>query len=123
MLACFCGRNGLRSVQVDRRRDVDRIDLAIAQHVAPIRVPLPRAKLFREGFSQICLRPADGHKLRPWGVAQGWGDAFLCDVATTDKSPSNFCHLRCHVRYALACRLVTEPGAVATALNERIAQG
>src|SRR5713101_984434 len=90
MLACFCGRNGLRGMQMDRRRDVDRIDLAIAQHVVPIGVPLACAKLSCESFGQIRLRPADGHKLRPCRVAQCWGDALLSNVATTDKSPSNF---------------------------------
>src|SRR5258707_3504110 len=104
MLACFCGGNGLRGMQVDRRRDVDSIYLAIAQHVVPIGVPLPCAKLFCEGFGQICLRPTDGHKFRPCRVAQGWGNTLLSDVATTDKSPSNLCHLRspCPICFSLS---------------------
>ena len=81
--------DGLFGVEMDRRRHVHRVDLGIADEIAPVGVPPAGADLARERLDELGSRAADGHELAPAAVPQRLADAFANDVAGADQAPSH----------------------------------
>ena len=73
------GGNRLRRMQMNGRRDVDGVDLAIGDQFLPARVPPPRAERGRERFGELGPRAADRDELARPRVAQRGRDALACE--------------------------------------------
>jgi hypothetical protein len=90
MFSCFSRRDRLHGVEMNRRRNVNRLYLFISQQVAPLGIPPLRTKLFGKRRCQIGPGSTDSDKLAELCIAQSWRNASARDVATSNQSPSKF---------------------------------
>jgi hypothetical protein len=80
-------------MQVDRRCDVDGIDIVIGDQLIPLAVPSSGAEFVGECLRELWPIAADGNEIAVGQVPQRWSDALSCDVSATDQAPSqSFCH-------------------------------
>src|SRR2546427_3385128 len=87
------GGNGLGGMEVDRRGNVDGIDLFIEHQCLPFCAPLSSAELLRKRLDQFHAVARDRNQITVGQVTQRRSDTLARDVATANQSPSQFLHL------------------------------
>src|SRR5262249_27622945 len=99
-LARFGRGDGLLGVQIDRRGDVNSVNLVVGDQFAPIAIPSLRAEFIRERLGPINARATHGDEFTFGNAPQSWRDPLARDVAASDQSPSKFIRSdQCHKLY------------------------